>query len=77
MSDDKKASKRIELILFLIIGTIVTTATIALNYGNSYGNKKNTFKPKQEIKKDTTKISQIKDTIQMSNVDALNGRSSH
>ncbi len=68
------SDKKVELIMFLIIGTIVTTATIALNYGNSYSNKRPTFKPKQEIKKDTTKISQVKDTIQMVNVDVLNGR---
>ncbi|MCQ2572219.1 MAG: hypothetical protein MJ165_04485 [Alphaproteobacteria bacterium] len=71
---EKMSDKKVELIMFLIIGTIVTTATIALNYGNSHSNKRPTFKPKQEIKKDTTKISQVKDTIQMVNVDVLNGR---
>ena len=48
---EKRSDKKVELIMFLIIGTIVTTATIALNYGNSYSNKRPTFKPKQEIKK--------------------------
>ena len=28
----------------------------------------------QEIKKDATKISQIKDTVQMANTNAINGR---
>lgn len=54
MSDDKN-SKKIELVLFLVVALVVGGATTALNYCN-----RTPVKPKQEVKK----ASKVNDTIQ-------------